>query len=84
MLHKGVHMYRTLTVEEVRETAPPGDSLLIEFQESVLVFEIKKQWLKERGIDSLSSCQKVAIKGRKGNSDIDLFCLDCLEDMKLL
>jgi hypothetical protein len=76
--------YRTLTIASVRETNPPGDTLLIDFKNSVVSFELRKDYLSEHGLSDIAEGDSVEVKGKYGNKDVDLFGLAKIEDIRKL
>ncbi|MFH1182736.1 MAG: hypothetical protein V1690_00540 [Candidatus Moraniibacteriota bacterium] len=74
--------YRALTVKSVRETNPPGDSLLIDFEDSAISFELKKDYLAEHGLSSIAEGNVIKVKGKEGNDDAGLWGMAKIEDIK--
>ena len=72
--------YRALTVETVTDTG--SDVLTIRFHGSIAQFEMRKDFLAEKGLSDIAQGQTILIKGRRGNADIALWGCDTVEDIR--
>lgn len=75
--------YRVLHIREVRETNPVSDRILINFHNSDISLDVAKDFLAEKGLNNIKAGDYIAVKGRKGNQDHQLWMFDVLEDMRL-
>ncbi len=75
--------FRSLTIKSVRETDPPGDTLLIDFKDSAISFGLKKDYLDEHGLSNITEGNVLEVKGKEGNEDSDLWGLSKIEDIRL-
>ncbi len=74
--------YRGLFVKNVHEFA---DCICINFENSIVDFQINKSYLQKKDIDSKDIVRGVVlyVKGIDGNDDMNLACVDALEDIVL-
>ena len=72
--------YRTLTIKSVRRL--PSDDVTLKFEESSLELDISRSHPFSKGADDLVAGDKVEVKGRKGNTDVDLWGINKVEDIR--
>ena len=71
-----------MTVKSVRETNPSGDSLLVDFEDSAISFELKKDYLAEHGLEKIAEGDVIEVRGKEGNEDADLWGMAKIEDIR--
>lgn len=75
--------YRTLKIKSIKETLPPSDTLIVDFEDCYVSFEINKEFLKEKWLEQIKEGDFVEIKGKEGNTDNHLWRINPLDDIRV-